>query len=314
MRKQCALVAALVLVGGLALWGCKNNNLFGTFHEKGTGDSAALLSDAKSALAKREFNNAKAYYESLISKEPRNSEALYGAATATMGTAGLDLGTLLSNVITSKQSAPAARGIPGVIEYASIGALGTASSVDSNSILNSLNLSALRGNINKIVCYLLKIRTGSGDGVIPHDNVNVMISLSITRALRAALRMVDSGLVDLRKTSNGKNFDVVVTGTVATLNNACVDGGAMELAADDFIGAVESFTSAFNKVNPGDGSTIKEMKEDLKNAFAELKSELNTAGATNCVTLLSKAKYDTTNLTPPTQDPGDCLTLGSCCQ
>src|SRR5687768_534468 len=102
MKNRGKLMMAVALLGSMALSGCKDGNLFGGFRKAGSGDKVSLMSDAKAALANREWNNAKSYYESVIAKEPGNTEALYGAAVATMGTAGLDLGTLLSNVIASK--------------------------------------------------------------------------------------------------------------------------------------------------------------------------------------------------------------------
>src|SRR5262245_26890074 len=106
MKKYGAFTAVALLAGSLAFWGCKNGNLFGGFHSKGSGDLADLLSDARSALAQRQFNNAKAYYDAILGKDGNNSEALYGDATATMGNAGLDLGVLLSHIL--HHSAPAA--------------------------------------------------------------------------------------------------------------------------------------------------------------------------------------------------------------
>lgn len=314
--KRYPLLACAVLVGLLSLWGCKDGNLFGGFRKEGSGDTATKLADARAALARKEFNNARAYYESILASDPRNSQALYGAASATMGSSGLDLGTLLSNIITTN-GAPAAgsSSLGDVIRSAAIGA--GASSVDPNSLLDGLNIDALKSNLNIIICYLSRIRVGNSDGVIPTDDVSTLLSLMITRTLRAVLRVQDLGLIDIRKTSSGNSYNVEITGNVATLNSYCGDIGAgsqIEKALDDLAGAVNSLNAVVAKLNSSADSTLTSIKTDVDNAFNEFKSEVaGTAGLSNgCKNLLNN-KYPTPSAIPsPTTE--DCSDTGVCCQ
>jgi len=316
MKKYTAVAAVAALLASLALWGCKNGNMFGGFHKKGSGDAASLMSDARSALANREFNNAKAYYEAILAQQPTNSVALYGAAVATMGTAGLDLGTLLSNVVASK-GAPASGSLAQLIDSAAIGAPGAAT-VDPRSVLNNLNLTALRLHINTIICYLSRIRAGRGDGVIPRDDVSTCLSLTISRTLRAVLRTTDPtvGVADIRKSANGKDLEVVITASGATINDYCGGtsgkGKTMEATLDDLAGAVEALGAAFNKVNPGVDATLTEIKADINKAFTDFKTDVKAQGVNAaCAGLLDSAKYDVLNLPVPTTD--DCAQLGQAC-
>jgi hypothetical protein len=313
-------MAAGGFAAALGLWGCKNGNLFGSFHKEGTGTPAAVLSDAKAALANREFNNAQSYYEKVLVNEPKNSEALYGAATATMGSAGLDLGTLLANVITTKQTLPASGpALHAALSQASLGVSAVSAAPDANSLLNSLDLAAMRAHMNKIICYLLKIRSGHADGRVPRDNINVMVSLAITRTLRAVLRTLDNNLVDIRKKSDGKSYEVVYVDKT-NIKDAC-SNGILKASLDDLFGAVESIKSAVEKVNPSATSTLAEVKDDIKASFKDFQkaiTDLNTDTDSandipaSCVSLVNS--YDVESiLQPPSQDPGNCLTQGACC-
>lgn len=315
MKKLWTLVGLAAALGSLAAAGCKNNNMFGGFHKRGSGDPAALLSDAKAALTNREFSNAKAYYEAVLAQEPKNSEALYGAATATMGTAGLDLGTLLANVVTAKNSgAPAATlGLQDVLQTASIGTASaiTEDEINSLSILKGLDLDNLSGSIDQIVCFLLKIRSGNADGKISPKDISVLLSVGITCILRGILRPLEVNVIDLRQTADGKDYDVVIIDG-AKLKDIC-DSGVLQNSVTDLAGALQSMQTAVLELNSTSGSTLGGLKQDLETAFNQFKKKINDEAAAQGLTTQIQSCLDFVNnfevdkLQPPTKDPGDCL-------
>lgn len=307
MKKFYGLALAL-LAGSMALWGCKNNNLFGGMRKEGSGNTATVMSDAQAALANKEFNNALAYFEKVLAKDPNNAEALYGAAAASFGSAGLDLGQLLANIVNTQQNAAPSGSLSDALMSARVAA-GASVSVDANSILYNLNLEGMRNNLNKTICYLLRIRTGRSDGAIARDKINILVALTVTTTLRTVLRAIDKGLLDIRKSDNGKDFSVTVTADNATLSAACSDG-TMAKILDDFSIALQSLQEAVVKISPESGSTVDEMKADLQSAFNEMKADV-LAIAPSCSNPLDN--YNVSNLSAPTSDPGDCLSMGTCC-
>jgi len=313
MNYRSGLLAALMLAGALAMGGCKNNNLFGGMRKEGSGSTATVLSDAQAALINKEYNTALSYYQTVLAREPNNSEALYGAAAASFGAAGLDMGQLMANVVNTQQNAAPAATLSAALDYAMVGAPG-AVTVNADSLLYNLNLDGLRAHLNKTICFLLKIRTGRSDGSIEPDKINVLVALTVTTTLRAVLRVLDSGLVDIRKSSTGKDYTVELVGSSADINAACVSGGVVEKTLDDLVIAVQSLQTAVLKINPASDSTISEIKADIQAAFNEFKSDISNAGTyPNCATLIALPKYDVSSLQAPTADPGDCASMGTCC-
>ena len=87
------------IIGLLALTSCQNGNLFGKRNSRGSsGDPAVLLADAGIALRERNFLNALGLYETVLAGDPDNAQALYGAAAAAVGSSGINLAKLLSNL------------------------------------------------------------------------------------------------------------------------------------------------------------------------------------------------------------------------
>jgi hypothetical protein len=314
-----ALLALAGLTAGTAFTGCKNGNLFGSLHKRGSGDALAQLSDGKAALARREFANAKAYFESVLAKEPRNSEALYGAATASFGTAGLDLGTLLANVVTLKNSAPSpVSGLGEAIQTGQIGAPGAINQEDLNSlsILKGLNLDNLSDGIDQIVCFLLKIRSGNADGKISPADISLLMSVGITCIIRGILRPLEVNVLDLRQTADGTGFDIVIIDG-DKLKDLCADG-TIQRSIQDLAGALQAVQTAVKELNANSSSTVGGIELDLRSAVNQFKQkfqqkfdETNSDGNPNnnipssCNQFVQS--FNVNALTPPTQDPGDCL-------
>jgi hypothetical protein len=311
MKSKAALAA--VLASSLAMTGCKDGNLFGGLTKKGSGNESSLAADARAALARREYHNAKAYYEAILAKNPRNSEALYGAATATMGTAGLDLGTLLSNVINSN----GAPGLAPAFNAAKFGVALSHSGVDSKSILHDIELGKLDASIDQIVCFLLKIRAGFADGTISPEDISLLVSVGITCLIRAILRPLEAGVIDLRQTPDGKDYIVKVI-DANKLNQVC--GSILDSSAADFAGGLQAIDTAVKLLKQNDSSTLNQIKLDIRNAFIAFKDRLHeTANQNNsdgdpsnnvpssCLTAVDSLVSSIDSLAPPTQDPGDCL-------
>jgi hypothetical protein len=307
------LAAAVAVAGALSFWGCKDGNLFGSFRNEGSGDTSTVLADASAALSRREFNNAKAFYESIVAKEPQNSEALYGAAVATMGTAGLDLGTLLSNVITAKNaSSGAATTLQEALQLSAIGVRAISQEdIDNNSILKGLDLNNLDRDIDQIVCFLLKIRSGNADGKISPKDISVLMSVGITCIIRGILRPLEENVIDLRQTSGGQDYEVkIING--AKLKDLC-DSGVLQNSASDIAGSVQAIQTAVAELKPSSGSTIASLKPDLENALKSFQQKINAEAAAQGLTSQIQScldfinGFDVNNLTPPTKNPGDCL-------
>lgn len=322
MKRVQILGLSLALAAAAAsttFMGCKNGNLFGGFHKRGSGDPAGQLADAKAALSRREFSNAKAYFEAVLAKEPKNSEALFGAATASFGTAGLDLGTLLANVVNLKNSAPTpVSGLGEAIQVGQIAAPGAINQDDLNSlsILKGLNLNNLSGGIDQIVCFLLKIRSGNADGKISPQDISLLMSIGITCIIRGILRPLEQSVLDLRQTADGKGFDIVII-DASKLNALCADG-TIQRSIQDLAGSLQAVQTAVKELNSTSGSTVGGIELDLKDAVTQFKTKfqekVNELAATpspsddipaSCNQFVQS--FNVNALTPPTQDPGDCL-------
>ncbi|HOW27893.1 MAG TPA: hypothetical protein PK876_05280 [Elusimicrobiota bacterium] len=299
MRKIIFLTTiASCLALNIWLTGCgKNGNIFGGMHEKGSStDSASLMSDARTALINKEFANAKAYYEQLVAKEPRNSEALYGAAVSNMGSAGLDLGTLVSNIVASNNAAPAARALADELRSASLGVPG-AVTTDARSLLNGLDTVRLDAALDRVICFLTKIRIGATDGRIKMNDVDMLINLGVCHLLRAIIRPQTAGLVDIRTTADGQGYDVVIT------KSGSLDSyrGTIDMAATDLLAAFQCIKEATRELNATTGDTIADMQTDFNKAFNDFQTQVNGQ-------LTNDLAYNANTYNAFTSDPGDCLT------
>jgi hypothetical protein len=299
MKSKAALAA--VLASSLAMTGCKDGNLFGGLTKKGSGNESSLAADARAALARREYHNAKAYYEAILAKNPRNSEALYGAATATMGTAGLDLGTLISNVINSS----GAPGLAPALNAAKMGVALSHSGVDSKSILHDIELGKLDASIDQIVCFLLKIRAGFADGTISPEDISLLVSVGITCLIRAILRPLEAGVIDLQQTPDGKDYIVKIIDS-GKLSEIC-SNGILDSSAADFAGGLQAIDTAVKLLKQKDSSTLAQIRLDIRNAFISFQQKMNAEPGVSpdCKNIINS--FDPDALAPPTQDPGDCL-------
>lgn len=273
---KCKIIAALITLPILfALTGCENGNLFGRFHKKGSvGDVPTLLADAKTAMVNHEYNNAQEYFKRIVQQQPGNSEALLGYAQASLPTAGLDLGTIISNIIRSQSGAPATvaeyDGFSGVLSAAGTPNIG------SDDILSGLEqkISSLRivvglddpdGSGLNAISALEKIVKGQGDGIIPTDDPTTNINLTIAYVLRSVLRVVDFLHI------KSSNFDV-------SIDQSGVDCSLATETLRDIKRAFHRVKAVALKLNVASTSTIAQVKTDAQTMLNDLKLELAAKG------------------------------------
>ena len=162
------LFAAIAVLGVFAVTSCDNKNIFGKFHKSGSSASIeVLLSDANAALANDDPAQAKAIADKILAKDPNNSEALYISAAAGLKEAGLDLASIITNVIASTST------------------LGT------DLIPANINLANLASATANAVTQLKKIADGQADGTIPYNDIDVNLNLGILQVLNAATKIFD---------------------------------------------------------------------------------------------------------------------------
>ncbi|MGM0567920.1 MAG: hypothetical protein ACQESB_01735 [Elusimicrobiota bacterium] len=187
MKKHTSLIIILSVI--LFSHGCENNNIFSWARKSGTDTSTeALLADAERALKDQDYNEAAEYYEKILKNEPRNSEALYGRASAEMKKADLDFRHIISVLVESMDS-----------------------NEDPDDLIDELfmglNISTLVDATSEAEKSLKKIAQGKADGTIASDNVDVNLSLGILITLNAAVTLLDkyevNSFEDLDKLEDG---------------------------------------------------------------------------------------------------------------
>jgi tetratricopeptide (TPR) repeat protein len=263
MRKMpgASLAASAALL--LTFAGCGQNNLFSFAHKAG-GDSstAALTSDANTALQNKDYTKALDYYTKILAADPSNSAAIYGFSAATLANSGLDIATLVSNLI--KQQAGAPDHLAPAISFAAH------SSSDQTNILPQQiidNLPQIRAAIDRIMAdgKLPSIVKGKADGTIDPDNPDVNINLAFCLILRAALKVQASGAVTF-----DKNYNVVISGNDAvTYKSVAIDAGK------DVISAYQRLLVVYKKLNLGNDATLAKIKDDVQSLYNDLKTKFN---------------------------------------
>lgn len=265
--KGTALWTAFV-VGILAGAGCKNNNLFGDLHKEGSGDAQSLVADGKAALSKSEFSKADDYYRKALAQDSGNSDALYGQAAAQMGLAGLDVGQLVSNLMTGK-SAGGAAPLRNALSQASVGPVQSVTT-NADSLLNLINVSALDSALTVVIKNLEKIHLGQSDGKISPNDPSLLINLGLARLLKAVTKPWLAGLLDIREAS-GK-YSVVLTAGWASMDGACPK---VENSVYNVAWGYLDLREAALKLNMVSGSTLNNIRDDLNTLFTEYQGDVH---------------------------------------
>lgn len=252
---------AVVLVGLLVLSGCRNGNLFGGLHKRGdSGNIEYLLSDASVALKEKDYAGALALYERVLAQNPSNSEALYGAAVAAIGSSGLNFGTIVNNVV-GQNAAVSSLGIKDLIAQAQE----TGASVigDSTSILHGVDRDALLAVIDTAICRLNRIVAGATDGSIQRDDIDVLLNLGSLCLIRAVLKpLARANLLDVQNTSGQYDVEVDSAAFTAICSNPS-DAAFVGTIARDLAGAWALFNRAVNLLNLGSDKIISEIRQEI---------------------------------------------------
>lgn len=273
---------AVVFGFTLALTGCENGNLFGGLNGPTDGGSIENLNaNASLALRNRDYSLALSLYNQVLTQNPNNSEALLGSSAAQYGLAGLNFGTIVSNLI-HQSGGVASTGLADVITQARESV--SASSTDPNSVLANIDLDRLNSVIDCIVYRLHKIVAGAADGTISENDVDVLLNFGFTCIIRAILKPLREGWFDLVNDNGDLNPSVVS----ATAGTFCMDS-----ANDEFIST---------------------MGKDMAGAYALLNEAITQLGTTSSDSILVEIRGDidsavTTALTSggPNALPNSCI-------
>jgi hypothetical protein len=229
--KRITFPLTAALLGLLFSTGCKNGNLFGGMHKSGDSSKTEyLLSDAAVAMHDKDYSTALALYDRVLAQNPGNAEALSGAASAAIGSSGLNFGALVSNIL-SQSSSLAVSDLGDFVSQAREQVRSSATS--PNSLLRGVDLESLNNVIDQAICRLNQIVLGNTDGTISRNDINTIVNLGALYIVRAVLKPLRAGYIDITNT-NG-SYGVVVdpslsVGGVCASQSALVQGVIVDTA------------------------------------------------------------------------------------
>lgn len=258
--KTPILLRIMLVCLTLSLTSCENGNLFGGLHKSGgSGDVKSLSSDAAIAFRDKNYSTALDLYQRILAKEPNNSEALYGAAAAALGTSGLNPGQILTNLAHQTNSGSSVNGLGDVIAQ-SREHFSASSGGGAGSVLAGINLDALNSVIDLSICRLQRIRAGASNGVIKQDDIDVTLNLGILFFLRAALRAIRADYIDVVNT----NGDYTITHGANYGTLCATDSSTVQNIGIDVVSGYVLFVRAVNLLNLGSDKTISKIAADAK--------------------------------------------------
>ncbi len=276
-------VILYLLIGSfcLSLTACGGFNLFGWVHKKGSSsDKDVLIADGEVALNKKDYNDAKTYFEKVLDQDPDNSVALYGYARATLGASGLGLADIISAVI---QQASTGSGAP-VLSQSDFKNLFVSAQYASeldDLLPATLNLELLYSTAKEVIPKLKTIADGDGDGIIPADDVDVNVNLAILLAIRAACGLLDTdgdglpgGTGDLVEVYSDYSIELPTQADLDALTEAQVSTmrDQVQYALWDIVGggtspydkgALDYMLVAINKIGAGSDSALGDLKDNI---------------------------------------------------
>jgi len=261
MRKTVKLFLPLCVLGlfVLSMSGCGKSNIFSWARSAGSGSSIdSVMSDGYAALSEKNYAKALEYYGKALDADPNNSEAIYGWSAAKLGDSGLDVASIISNMVRQQGSS--------VIHLSpALYSVAKEAQSSSNNLLPETivaNITKYKDAINEVLAAnkLPKIINATADGKISFDNPDVNINASFCLILRAAMRLNDY---------------VEISNDYGISNIATVPQSVGEDALKDIASAYNLFFRAMVKLNYSDDTSIGQMKKDVKKLFNNLKSDLN---------------------------------------
>ena len=249
-RKKVAILLSMIFFVPFAFTGCGSSNLFSFGHTAGASNSvSALQADAYAALQSGDYKAALKYYQKILAANPNNSEAIYGYSTADLANAGLDLPSLIANLVKQQSTAPSSLA-PALVKLAR-GSNSSASSLLPDVIKN--NALGLYNTVNDLLeNYLKKIIQGKGDGVIAPNNPDLNINIAFCLVLRAATRAYLSGV----------NFD--------TDYSSFGDSPALGPCGRDLISAYHRLLVVISALNLSQDSAISKIDGDIQHLYSSL--------------------------------------------
>lgn len=213
--KSAHLLLMFSMLAGIT--GCENGNLFGRINKTG-GSNASLESDASIALRNRDYQAALELYTRILDQNPNNAVALYGKSAAALGVSGLNLGTLISNILKQTNSAS----VSNLAETVSASRESfSASSAASNSILAGIAITRLKQELPAIRQALYKVVQGQTDLTILPRDVDASLNLAVVLIVDAAVTALDIGLIDIVNDNGsygieeGPNYNTVCSDTAS---------------------------------------------------------------------------------------------------
>lgn len=246
-----------MLVGGM---GCGKSNLFSWAHNPGDStNTSALASDADIALQNKDYAKALEYYQEILKNDPRNSEAIYGYAAAKLAESGLDIGSLVANLIKNQSTSNSSVAL-------CLAQAARSSSFSGNILPDTLliksNRDKLLAAINASLANdkLKKIIKGEGDGSINPTNADLNLNVAFCLVLRAAITVYDSGSITI-----GTDYKITVNS---------VDLVTATSASQDIASAFKRLEVVVKALNLASDATIAKIKTDVNALYDDFKSKI----------------------------------------
>lgn len=252
-----ACFAAILLASG-----CGKGNIFSWAHKPGSVTTTeSLSSDAYSALLNKDYAKAMEYYAKILQADPNNSEAIYGYSVANLANSGIDIASLISNMVSENAAAPT-RLSPAIssLVFAAPGSNLLPATIISNRV--SIHIA-----VNEVLAtnLLPKIVQGRADGKIKPDSADVNINVAFCLVLRAALRLND--LVE---------FDTDYNATIKPGVSQAALSDAARASLMDIASAyqrIKLIAAKFNKK-----TSMSDLNDDISKLFNDLKTDLAAQG------------------------------------
>lgn len=308
-NRYLGLCLTLIMV---TMTGCKDGNLFGKLHKSGdSGDVRSLNSDAQAAYRSQDYSRSLDLYNRALNVDPNNSQALLGASSAAIASSGLDLATLLTNVISQTSASSSIAGIADVISRSHISG-GVSAQGD---LLAGINKTVLDSVLTLAICRLQKIAAGAADGSISPNDLDLLVNFGVLCLLRAVTKAELKSLLAVN--NNSGNFTITSSLTTGICNGSTLISGFSTVQeqkdylvniAKDVAGAYAIYAKALNNSSLGNNSVIGRLKADL----ATVNNELLTVSASipqECIDTFSAGGITVSNFTSftgPFTTPSGC--------
>jgi len=274
MKRQLSIL----MLGGLLFvtCGCGQGNIFSFAHSPGSNSSTtALSSDASQALQNKDWPKAMKYYQQILNTSPGNTQAIYGYCSAELASSGMDIASLVSNLVGQQNNGSNNSGNNSAYNRLSSALAYAAHAFASSNLLPQTIISnklAIENAVDDVLGsgHLLKIIQGKGDGTIAPDNVDVNVNIAFCLVLKAAFRVYDSKFITF-----DDNYNVTVTAGTKVTDQPVID--VANASGKDIASAYQRLLAVYNKLNLGKNSNSNSMIGNINGDVKDLFDRLNTA-------------------------------------